>query len=391
MNTETPHQTCSFPDPRPPGKLGLSGTAWVYLKRSVSLALGVRLAIFAISYLVGRIVLERSGSVYDLMHETLYRWDAISYLSIAQHGYSYTQDTEHLLGFFFFFPLLIKAFSFVLGDVFIAGLAVTFVASVIAGYFLQQLVSLDAKHDGEAGRAVWYFYCAPTAYFLIIPYSESVFLALSVAAFYFARRRRWLVSGLLAALTAATRFNGVLLLPALAAEAFLLEGKAALKKAYGLMLTPLGLLANVLVSRYVSGSYLAYVTMQRKHFSQNTVAPWDHVAGLVRQFVDSSPSSYKTMSDESILIPLLLAVLLLLASVRWMRLSYQIYAWSQLLCLLTASWLISFPRLILVIFPLAMVMARIGRNEERQNALAAACALGMGALAALFATGQWAF
>jgi Gpi18-like mannosyltransferase len=322
------NQRWSVSDPRPPGKLGISGTARVYLKRSLSLALGVRLAIFAISYLVGRTILGRSDSVYGLMHETLCRWDAIHYLDIAQHGYPYTKGTEHLLGFFFFFPLLVKAFSFVLLDVFIAGLGVCFVASVIGGYFLQQLVNLDAEDDGEPGRALWYFYCLPTAYFLVVPYTESVFLALALASFYFARRRQWLVSGLLAALTSATRFNGILLLPALAVDAFSLEGKATLKKAYWLMLTPLGLLANLLMAWYVSGDYLAYVTIQRKHFSQNTAAPWDHVADLIRQFVNSAPSSYKTMCIDSILFALLLAVLLLLSSVRWMRLSYQIRSYA---------------------------------------------------------------
>jgi hypothetical protein len=135
-----------------------------------------------------------------------------------------------------------------------------------------------------------------------------VFLALTLASSYFARRRQWLVSDSPAALTSATRFNGILLLPALAIES-----------------------------------------------------------------------------------ALLLAVVLLLTSVRWMRLSYQIYAWSQLFCPLTASWLISLPRLILVIFRLTMVMARLGKNEERQNALTAACAVGMGGLAAVFASGRWMF
>src|SRR5260370_9896434 len=191
-----------------------------YFTRALSLATGIRIAIFIISYIIGREVLERSGSLYELIHEILCRWDTIHYINIAEHGYSYTKETEHLLGFFLLFPFLTKIVSFVFRDFFISGLLISFAASVTAGYFLQKLVSLDGDEHNESDKALWYFYLFPTSYFLVFPYSESLFLALSITSFYFARRRHWLTSGILAALTSATRINGIVLLPALFAEAF---------------------------------------------------------------------------------------------------------------------------------------------------------------------------
>ena len=59
----------------------------------------------------------------------------------------------------------------------------------------------------------------PTSYFLHIDYSESLFLALVLASFIAARRERWLWAGIFGAFAALARPNGILLLPALGADA----------------------------------------------------------------------------------------------------------------------------------------------------------------------------
>src|ERR1700736_818606 len=345
-------------------RLEISESDRYYFKCALSLATGIRIGIFIVSYIVGREVLERSGSLYELMHETLCRWDTIHYINIAEHGYSYTKETEHLLGFFLLFPFLIKIVALVCRDFFISGLLVSFVGSVTAGYFLQKLVSLDGDEHNESGKALWYCYFFPTSYFLVIPYSEAAFLAFSIASFYFARRRRWLIASVLAALTAATRINGIVLLPALCAEAFAQEGRFAIKRAYWLMLSPLGLLANVLNSWHVSGNAMAYLQIQNTHFSQSTTLPWSHLVNLIQQYVNSPSSSYRTMSIESTLVAVFITMLLLVVAWRWLRLSYQIYAWAQVVLLLSSSWIISYPRLVLVIFPLYIILAKVSRNES---------------------------
>jgi hypothetical protein len=82
---------------------------------------------------------------------------------------------------------------------------------------------------------------------------------------------------------------------------------------------------------------------------------------------------------------------LLLAAWRWLRISYQIYAWAQVALFLTASWIISYPRLVLVIFPIFIILAKIGRNDEIDKLLSVTTALCMGGLFAIFASGRWTF
>ncbi len=68
-------------------------------------------------------------------------------------------------------------------------------------------------------RAAWFLLIFPTAYFLHIGYTEALFMALVLGSFLAARTERWWLAGLLGGLAALTRVNGLVLIPALAAEA----------------------------------------------------------------------------------------------------------------------------------------------------------------------------
>ncbi len=69
-----------------------------------------------------------------------------------------------------------------------------------------------------AARAVLYLLVFPTTLFLSAVYAESLFLALTVAAFYHARRGQWWIAGALGGLAALARPHGVLLALPLAVE-----------------------------------------------------------------------------------------------------------------------------------------------------------------------------
>lgn len=66
---------------------------------------------------------------------------------------------------------------------------------------------------------MWFFLIFPTAYFLHVGYSASLFLALAPASVLAARVDRWGLAGLLGAFRWLTRAGGVVLVPSLAVEA----------------------------------------------------------------------------------------------------------------------------------------------------------------------------
>ena len=84
---------------------------------------------------------------------------------------------------------------------------------------LHGLTRLEGWSAHTARTTILLIAIFPTAFFFLAPYSESPFLLLSVSAFWFARRDRWALAGLMGALAALTRSIGVLLVLGLAVEA----------------------------------------------------------------------------------------------------------------------------------------------------------------------------
>src|SRR5215207_11371399 len=162
---------------------------------------------------------ERVGSFYDWL-AIWNRWDAPHYLDIARTGYVAGGVESRWIVFFPLYPWLVRAAAVLLRDELLAAFFVSGLASVAAGLLLYGLARADGEPEEVARGAVFYLLVFPTAYFLHIGYNESLFLALALGAFLAARSRCWWAAGLLGGLAALARLNGLLLLPALAFEAW---------------------------------------------------------------------------------------------------------------------------------------------------------------------------
>jgi hypothetical protein len=145
------------------------------------------------------------------------RSDAFWFERIARSGYKSADDSA---AFFPLYPLAIRVVSWSLGgSTLAAALLVSNAAFLGALIVLYALTTLELSH-AVARKTVMLIAIFPTAFFFLAPYSEGLFLLLSVSAFWFARRDRWWLAALTGALAALTRSVGVVLVPALAVEAF---------------------------------------------------------------------------------------------------------------------------------------------------------------------------
>lgn len=176
--------------------------------------------------------------------ESWLRWDATWYLSIAQSGY---RPGDGSVAFFPLYPLLTRGLGWLLGGRYLwAGLVLSNLAA--AAFFIVLFLLAEGERGPGSGRpALEAVVSFPTAFFLVMPYSESLFLALSAAAFLCWRRDKWLGVGLLGALAALTRPHGLLLFPAFSLAWLLGKRRPA-------ALLPLGLipLATLLYAGYAS-------------------------------------------------------------------------------------------------------------------------------------------
>ena len=119
------------------------------------------------------------AAVATRVHQGLLGWDAGWYESIARHGYAGAGHCS--LRFFPLVPLLTRAVSSVPGvGVGAALVVVANVSAFVAVVLLAVLARRETGDDALARRAAWLLCLAPAAFTQVMGYAEGTFLALSV-------------------------------------------------------------------------------------------------------------------------------------------------------------------------------------------------------------------
>jgi hypothetical protein len=297
------------------------------------------------------------------------RWDAGWYETLAKKGYSFTPGEQSNTAFFPLYPLTIRAVhAFVRGRTdlswFISGFIASNAALFVALAYLVRLVQLDAD-ERTALRSALYLIVFPTTLFLSSVFSESTFLAVSVASFYYARRANWLVAGIFGALATLTRSPGILLCLPLAIEYFAQREwhwRRARADLLWLALIPAALAGLMLYFQFRFGNIHAIRDAQAAWGGG-----WGQLRGPLHPIFDMlhRPLLGRDWVDLAFaLLALGMAVYVALTQ----RLSYGIYALVSAFFLTSWGSYESMPRYILVIFPIFIAFARWGRSERFHNA-----------------------
>ena len=348
-------------------------------------------------------------SVAEPLLAPLARWDAVWYLRIADSGYG---DSTPRAAFFPLYPLLVRSAAAPVGGSEAALLIASY--AVALGAFLGALVLLYKLASLELGRR----FASPTLLLLAVfpaavyfgaPYSESLFLLVSVGAFYAARTEHWAWAGVCAAAASATRSAGLVLLVPLAMLWWSSRGRRPRDAAW-LLLAPLGVLAYSAWLGLVEGDALRFLDVQDAWSRELAVPLSGALDGLtaavdgLRQLASGrrSPVYFEQAAGDPFRIAALNLMLFgslvfaLVACVGVFRRLPKAYgAWVAVALVLPLSFpvkpqpLMSLPRFLAVLFPIFMWLALW--SEERRNTarVAAVSALGLGLFTAQFATWHW--
>jgi hypothetical protein len=324
---------------------------------------------------------------------SLAHWDAVWYLSIAQSGYA---GRSSLTAFFPLYPAAVRAAAFNTlssAALLIAAYLVSAAAFVAALALLQRLVELELG-PSCARLSLWLVALWPASFFFSAPYSESLFLALSVGVFYAARTDRVPLAAALCALATATRPTGMLLLLPLGWMAWRAGGLRWLAVA------PLGAAA------FSGGLALAglrpfgWFEIERTWghvFKGPFVGAWDAAVAGVRGAGDvlgSAPVDRVVAAENAVyLVLLVLAVIATVGVFRRLPLAYGLYTLASLVAAVSApvGWqpLMSFGRLLAVVFPIPMWVALVLHERPLARGVVLGASGGLLACAtALFATWQ---
>jgi hypothetical protein len=368
-------------------RINVSADQQRYFVRSLLAVLSVRLAIMIAAYFIFYLFVGREGADWrDTLREAFVRWDGANILRLAEHGYQAEGEERLYLVYLPVYPYTVMVLNVIVHSFLISALIVSAFAALVAGFLLQQLVRVDGGDDAEATRALWYMTLFPTAYFLALPYSEATFLMFAIAAFLAARTEHWGWAGIMAAFATGTRIQAVAILPGLAVEALVRYHWQAPFKAYWLVLAPLGFFAYLGINWLVADDPLRFVEIQRDHWSQNRIWPWEFMRDTIDSIRFQQPGFNRAAIYELRLISVVVAAGLLLLGVRRLPLSYQVMSWATLVMMMMTSWQISMPRYLVAMFPLFLVMAYYGKNPLVHQVIMTTMPFFMGIFYVLFAT-----
>ena len=353
----------------------------------------------------------------------LARWDAVHYLNIVHNGYGHTGPRDVRTAFFTLYPLVVNVasgFDASARAALAASWAVSLAAFVGALYLLWRLVELDLGSK-VATRTVVLLALFPTSFFFSAPYAESLFLLLSVAAFYAARTGHWAWTGVLAAVASAERPPGVLLAvplvliylygpradrpPAVAADRGeswrdRLRPRHALRPdVLWIGLAPLGLVAYTAYLGIAIGEPLAWAHVETNSYMYRLIWPftgfWNGVEAAGDGIGQLSQGTHAVLAQARVLglVALLLGAVATVGALRRLPIAYGVYPLMALALALTTQLrpepLRSLPLYLVVVFPLFMWLAIVCERKLVRVPVLALWIAGLGVLTAQFASWRW--
>ena len=314
-------------------------------------------------------------------------FDGMHYTYIARRGYGYSQQA-----FFPLYPAIMRRIMTlpILNNAVLAGILVS-VVSFLAGLYLFTKLALLDYSPTVIKWTVLALLFFPTSFFFTSIYTEGLFFFLTIAAFYSARTRRWLLAGIFGALASYTRFIGIFLLPALLIE-WWQQGRR-FRHFLPLLLIPLGLGIYMNYLNKTVGDPLAFFHVQ-VNFAQLRSEKlillyqvfWRYVKMLFT--VNRSDPLYLT-----IILELVTGVAFLATTVYSFikhRLSYAVFNFLAYLTPTLTGSFTSLPRYVLLCFPSFLLIGELSsRSPLARKIIFGTFALAFIIFLSLFARGYW--
>lgn len=286
------------------------------------------------------------------------RWDSYWYLEIARDGYSLRGEKDQSnVVFFPLYPLLVRAAgSATGGDLVLAGWIVSSLFLALAVCMLVRLTQ-EFHPSIEPLRPAVFLLVYPAAFFLNAVYSESLFLFLSLAMVFWARRGNFWLAAVFAGLASATRISGVFLLVLLLVEFIQAHGWRGLftRRVWALALAPTGVLAFFLYHWVAFGDFFLYLKVQSAYGRDFAMEASDFD-------FRNGPDLVVTVLDWFfVAVAFLMGIV---ASLR-LRISYGVYMLVSLGVALSSGSFLGAARYSMVLFPIHLIGAGIRSDVGR--------------------------
>lgn len=254
-------------------------------------------------------------------------WDAGWYQSIINYAYVGSGDIAGSPAFYPLFPLLVSIIHwlfFGLISIELAGLLLNTAALWLALVALWRILASFSQSRTAKIIAIAAFLAFPSAFFMHVFYSESLFVALGFWAYLLARQHKWLISCILLAVLTASRLPSLLFVGLVGLEylrAYDWNIKRALsRQALYFLLAPIGFVIYGLYLEFARGDFLAMFhaysavnDWSYQIFNPNIIATIVDSARVTGLAIFNHEFNYFTVVNH--LLPLLSLIAILAASI----------------------------------------------------------------------------
>ena len=334
------------------------------------------------------------------------RWDSQWYGWIIDYGYWLRPGMRSNVAFFPLFPLLVETVSsFFRLNVILTSFVLSNLAFWGSLVFLFKLSYSEFNDRPTARRTILYLAIFPSSFFLSSMYTESLYLLLSVAAIFFARRKFWIWATLMGVLASATRVIGIFLWVFVMWEWLKINGwpinsfqklsswtkfRNKLSKKWGeiliIALIPSGLLSYMYFLHVNFGDAFAFISVQ-KAWGRENIGP---ISVIFEDFIRMFSEGLNKHNTLALLNEITIFGAFGLVAGIWKKLGlgYGLYGLILILLPLISSSQ-SMLRYALVCFPAFMMLGKLGEKKSFDRTLMIVFGSLLGILTIAFA--NWIF
>ena len=367
-------------------------------RETVMLALWIKILLMAFA-VVAVMVMRNMWLDFPYQWLTIWnQWDGPHYIDIARDGYVTSdvssKDQWCWIVFYPLYPWTIRLISVIVRDYVLAAHVISLVGTIASALLLQRLAELDFEKN-LARSAVIFMLIFPTAYFFNAVYTESLFIPIMLGSFLAARKGRWALAGGLGALASMSRVNGMLLIPALAAEAYTQyreSGRKIQKEWLWILVVAAGLLTYLAVNYYVWGDPFKFQKVLQEKWYKTLTWPWVGISTTMGVMTNwKNPLEAHLVGFQEFFF-IVLGFVCLVWCWKRTRPSYAVWVTLNWLLVTSTSWIQSTPRYVLSLFPIFFLFAKVAEKRPMLGTLIMVWSLIFLALfTGQFVQGYWAF
>ena len=350
---------------------------WVFI-----MAIIFRIIIYFISYIIIRTIVYPRGDfgLFVILRDWV-RWDANNYIRIATLGYDgyYENKMATTLVFFPLYSWIMKLFHIFIPSIAACGLIVSSLCYGLGCVFLYALVS-DDYGKCVAKRAVILISVFPFSFFFGAIMPESVFFFTGCACMYFARKGRFVISGIWGALASLSRMQGLLLAIFFVTEwlntykpftlirhkKYSTLWKSIFTKLTPVLIMPIGTLIYLYENYRVTGDAFKFLEYQETVWGQHAqyfgVTVADNFTNILTDYLSES-STLCIWIPQFVLFFLCCATLIY--GIRHHKSGYILFLVLYLIMNYTPSLLLSGGRYMTVAFPMFIILAEFFEKHPK--------------------------